>query len=58
MRFRPPESYLAAAGYDESIHLWKISEKEGSLVQSLIADEDSIFQIAWSPEENPDLEFL
>jgi WD40 repeat protein len=48
--FSPSGEYLAAAGYDNSIHIWKISEKEGSLVQSLIADEDSILQIVWSPE--------
>ncbi len=48
--FSPLGELLAAAGYDKSIHLWKIGEKEGSLVQSLIADEDSILQIAWSPD--------
>jgi WD40 repeat protein len=48
--FSPSGELLAAAGYDKSIHLWKIGEKEGSLVQSLIADEDSILQIAWSPD--------
>jgi WD40 repeat protein len=48
--FSPSGQILAAAGYDKSIHLWKIGEKEGSLVQSLIADEDSILQIAWSPD--------
>jgi len=48
--FSPSGEYLAGAGYDNSIHVWKISEKEGSLVQSLIADEDSILQILWSPE--------
>ncbi|MGA9210270.1 MAG: c-type cytochrome domain-containing protein [Terriglobales bacterium] len=48
--FSPSGEYLAGAGYDDSIHVWKISEKEGSLVQSLIADEDSILQIVWSPE--------
>ena len=48
--FSPSGEYLAAAGYDNSIHVWRISEREGSLVQSLIADEDSILQIVWSPE--------
>ena len=48
--FSPSGEYLAGAGYDNSIHIWKISEKEGRLVQSLIADEDSILQIVWSPE--------
>ena len=48
--FSPSGELLAAAGYDKSIHVWKIGEKEGSLVQSLIADEDSILQIAWSPD--------
>ncbi len=48
--FSPSGEILAAAGYDKSIHLWKIGAKEGSLVQSLIADEDSILQIAWSPD--------
>jgi WD40 repeat protein len=48
--FSPSGEYLAGAGYDNSIHVWRISEKEGSLVQSLIADEDSILQLVWSPE--------
>jgi len=48
--FSPSGEYLAAAGYDNSIHVWRVSEKEGSLVESLIADEDSILQIVWSPE--------
>jgi len=48
--FSPSGEYLAGAGYDNSIHVWRITEKEGSLVQSLIADEDSILQIIWSPE--------
>ena len=53
--FSPSGELLAAAGYDKSIHLWKIGEKEGSLVQSLIADEDSILQIVWSPDgKDPD----
>jgi WD40 repeat protein len=48
--FSPSGELLAAAGYDKSIHIWNIGEKEGRLVQSLIADEDSILQIVWSPE--------
>jgi len=50
--FSPSGEFLAAAGYDNSIHVWRISAKEGSLVQSLIADEDSILQIVWSPQGN------
>jgi len=48
--FSPSGEYLAAAGYDNSIHVWKIDQKEGSLVQSLIADQDIILQIVWSPQ--------
>ncbi len=48
--FSPSGKLLAGGGYDKSIHIWNIDEKAGSLVQSLIADEDSILQLLWSPD--------
>jgi DNA-binding beta-propeller fold protein YncE/mono/diheme cytochrome c family protein len=48
--FSPSGKQLAAAGYDMHIYIWNLAQTEGTLVQSLIADENSILQIAWSPD--------
>jgi uncharacterized protein with WD repeat/mono/diheme cytochrome c family protein len=48
--FSPSGKQLAAAGYDMHIYIWNLTQTEGTLAQSLIADEDSILQIAWSPD--------
>jgi WD40 repeat protein len=50
LAFSPSGRQLSAAGYDRHIYVWNLGEKDGSLAQSLIADEDSILQIAWSPD--------
>jgi len=48
--FSPSGNQIAAAGYDKLIYIWNLNAKGGTLAQSLIADEDSILQIAWSPD--------
>ena len=47
--FSPYGKQIAAAGYDKLIYIWNLTQTGGTLAQSLIADEDSILQIAWSP---------
>lgn len=48
--FSPSGKQIAAAGYDMHIYIWNLTQTDGSLEQSLIADEGSILQIAWSPD--------
>jgi dipeptidyl aminopeptidase/acylaminoacyl peptidase len=49
LAFSPSGKQLAAGGYDRTIYIWNLGDKQGTLAQSLIADEDSIIQLAWSP---------
>ena len=46
----PEGKRVAAAGLDRTIRIWTLGEKGGALVNSLIADEDAILQLAWSPD--------
>ncbi len=48
--FSPSGKQIAAAGYDKLIYIWNLTQTGGTLAQSLIADEDSILQIAWTPD--------
>ena len=41
---------VAAGGYDKTIYVWKLGEEDGHLTQSLIADEDSLLALVWSPD--------
>ena len=50
LAFSPSGRQLAGAGYDMHIYIWNLAPTEGTLAQSLIADENSILQIAWSPD--------
>lgn len=50
LTFSPSGRQLAAGGYDRTIYIWNLGDKQGTLAQSLIADEDSIIQLAWSPD--------
>ena len=47
---RLPATRSAAAGYDKTIYIWTLGETEGALKQSLIADEESILSLVWSPD--------
>jgi WD40 repeat protein len=50
--YSPSGKQLAAAGYDKTIYIWNIGDTDGKLVHSLIADEDSILSLAWTPDGN------
>lgn len=46
----PAGRYVAAGGLDNTIRVWELEEKSGKLIASLIAHEDAILRIAWSPD--------
>jgi len=48
--FRPGANQIAAAGYDKTIYVWNLTDTGGALAKSLIADEDSILALAYSPD--------
>src|ERR1700685_1110857 len=48
--YSPSGNQVSAAGYDKTIYIWTVGETEGALKQSLIADEESILALVWSPD--------
>jgi WD40 repeat protein len=48
--YSPSGRQVAAAGYDKTIYVWDVGDGDGHLVRSLIADEDSILALAWTPD--------
>jgi WD40 repeat protein len=48
--YSPSGDRVAAAGYDKTIYIWRLGNDDGHLDQSLIADEDSILSLVWSPD--------
>ena len=52
LAFDPAGKRVAAGGLDRTIRVWSLDEKGGTLVNSLIAHEDTILQLAWSPDGN------
>jgi WD40 repeat protein len=50
LAYSPPGDRIAAAGYDKTIYVWRLGKDDGHLDQSLIADEDSILSLVWSPD--------
>lgn len=50
LAYSPTGDRIAAAGYDKTIYVWRLGKDDGHLDQSLIADEDSILAMVWSPD--------
>jgi WD40 repeat protein len=50
LAYSPSGDQVAAAGYDKTIYVWSLSADEGRLGRSLIADEDSLLALVWSPD--------
>ena len=48
--YSPSGDMVSAAGYDKTVYIWKVGNTEGALKQSLIADEESILALVWSPD--------
>jgi len=48
--YSPSGDKVAAAGYDKTIYIWQLAGDDGHLSQSLIADEESLLALAWSPD--------
>jgi WD40 repeat protein/mono/diheme cytochrome c family protein len=46
----PAGDLVAAGGLDKSIRVWQLGEKSATLKSNLIAHEDAILQLAWSPD--------
>ena len=41
---------VAAGGLDKTIRIWSLGEKSGKLINSLIAHEDTILRLSYSPD--------
>lgn len=50
LAYSPAGDRIAAAGYDKTIYVWLLGKDDAHLDQSLIADEDSILAMVWSPD--------
>ncbi len=48
--YSPSGDQVAAVGYDKTIYIWRLGEDDGHLGQSLIADEESLLALVWSPD--------
>jgi WD40 repeat protein len=46
----PTGTRVAAGGLDKTIRIWQLGDKGTTLVNSLIAHEDAILKLAWSPD--------
>jgi Planctomycete cytochrome C/WD domain, G-beta repeat len=42
--------FVAAGGLDKTLRIWELGAKEGKLARSLIAHEDAVLQVAFSPD--------
>jgi len=48
--YSPSGDRVAAVGYDKTIYIWDLVDADGHLAQSLIADQDSLLALVWSPD--------
>jgi dipeptidyl aminopeptidase/acylaminoacyl peptidase len=46
----PSGRFVAAGGLDKSIHVWELGDREAALLHSLMAHEDAILKLSWSPD--------
>jgi len=46
----PTGTKVAAGGVDKTIRVWSLGDSSGTLVESLMAHEDAILKLAWSPD--------
>ena len=46
----PSGKFVAAGGIDKSIRIWSHGENGGEMILSLMAHEDAILKLAWSPD--------
>jgi len=46
----PTGRFVAAGGLDKTIRIWELGDKSAKLVNTLIAHEDAILRLAWSPD--------
>jgi hypothetical protein len=46
----PTGTKVAAGGLDKTIRIWQLGEKGATLLNSLIAHEDAILKLVWSPD--------
>jgi WD40 repeat protein len=46
----PTGTKVAAGGLDKTIRIWQLGEKGATLINSLIAHEEAILKLAWSPD--------
>ena len=49
-RSRPDGTRVAAGGLDKTIRIWRLGANAGTLENTLIAHEDAILKVAWSPD--------
>ena len=50
LALHPSGAMMAAGGIDKTIRIWSLGERSGTLVNSLIAHEDAILRLSWSPD--------
>jgi WD40 repeat protein len=50
LAYSPSADRVAAVGYDKTIYIWDLGDADGHLAQSLIADQDSLLALVWSPD--------
>ena len=46
----PGGDLVAAGGLDKTIRIWQLGEKSATMKATLIAHEDAVLQLAWSPD--------
>jgi dipeptidyl aminopeptidase/acylaminoacyl peptidase len=50
LALEPSGARVAAGGLDRTIRIWSLGDKGATLLNSLIAHEDAILQLVWSPD--------